>query len=273
MGAGQYQYPAPPSNEEFHYGLYPVDFILETIIRGGIEWFKTDSTAPKKVFGHLMSPWLNTKYGEAKINEIAAFVRKYDITVVQHWALIDQSVPHISIQLLDGSEMVERAGLADFQKTIDTLNMENEVIGRTEVGYAPVLDNIQIGIHAITTPDLVKYLYYLVIYILNSFKPELEARGMQLGTFRATDLSRMNEYLPENMYSRFINFTSFSIASFDKGIVPIVERIIGITVPTAPPHGDAIETPVEVPPPSDTEINPEAGICVEDGETEIKQEV
>jgi len=75
---------------------------------------------------------------------------------------------------------------------------------------------------------LTKYLYYLVIYILNAFKPQLEERGLQLGTFRATDLSRMNDYLPENMYSRFINFTVFSIARFDKGDVPIIEKIIGL---------------------------------------------
>lgn len=97
---------------------------------------------------------------------------------------------------------------------------------------------------------------------------------MQLGTFRATDLSRMNEYLPENMYSRFINFTSFSIASFDKGLVPIVENIIGMTTPTAPPHGDAVQVPAEIKPnPSEEEINPEAGLCIEDGDVEVKQEV
>jgi hypothetical protein len=101
----------------------------------------------------------------------------------------------------------------------------------------------------------------------------MESRGMHLGTFRATDLSRLNEYLPENMYSRFINFTSFSIASFDKGIVPIVENIIGVSVPIAPPSGDAVQIPVEDHPSSDTEINPDTGLCLNDGESEILQEV
>lgn len=267
------EFPSPPQQEEFHYGLYPVDFILETILKAGIEWFKTDPEAPKKVYGHLMSPWLSGKYGEAKINEIAAYLRKYEVHIVQHFSMVDETVPSISIQLLDGSEMTERAGLADFQGTIDVLDIDNQVRGRTEIGYAAVSDNIQIGIHAINTPDLVKYLYYLVIYILNSFKPELEARGMQLGTFRATDLSRMNEYLPENMFSRFVNFTSFSIASYDKGLVPIIERIIGLSTAGPPPHGDAVEVPIIDPPSEEEPINPELGICLENGTVEIKQEV
>jgi hypothetical protein len=100
-------------------------------------------------------------------------------------------------------------------------------------------DSVHIGIHANNIPDLVKYLYYLVIYILSAFKPELEARGLQLGTFRATDISNLNQYLPENMYSRFINFTVFSVATFSKGAVPIIERIMGLSIATGPASGIA----------------------------------
>jgi hypothetical protein len=241
LGAGAYQYPPPEFKEDQHFGLHPVDFILESILRGGLEWFRTTEGAGKRVFGHLEDPWLS-KYGEAKIIEITNFIKKYEIKIVQHFALIDATYPTISIQLLDGSEMTERAGLADFRTQIDVLDADNMVKGRTEVGYAPVFDNIQIGIHNSNTPDLTKYLYYLTIYILSAFKPEMERRGLHLGTFRATDLSRMNEFLPSNIYSRFINFSIFTIASFDKGMVPIVEQIIGASYPSSSLGGEAVES-------------------------------
>ena len=246
-------YPQPEVDEELRLGLYPVDFILDTILRAGLQWFRTDPTAPKQVYGHLLDPWLS-KYGEAKVNEIAAFIKKYEIRVVQHFSLIDSTVPCISIQLLDGNEATERAGLADHQQMIDVLDEDDMVKGRTEVGYAPIIDNMHIGIHAITTPDLAKYLYYLVIYILVSFKPTLEERGIMLGTFRATDISRLNEFLPENMYSRFINFNVFTVASFSKGAVPMIEKIMGLSIE----HGPG----AEVGSTSEEGLEPELGITL-----------
>ena len=92
-------------------------------------------------------------------------------------------------------------------------------------GYIPITDNIQIGIHSINTPDLTKYLYYLIVYLLNVFKMELQERGMLLTTFRASDISRMDEKLPENMYNRYIYFSTFTTASFVKNKVPILKDI------------------------------------------------
>jgi len=239
LGQGFLQYPPPALEEDKEFGLFPVDFLLETVLKAGLEWFRTVPEAPFEVFGHLRGRYLGGKYGENKINEIANFIKKYDIKIVQHFSLIDQTYPCISIQLLEGNEQVDRAGLSDFQGSIDVLDMDNHVKGRTSVGYTAMTDNMHIGIHSINTPDLVKYIYYLVTYILSSFKPELEATGLQLGTFRASDISRLNEYLPENMYSRYINFTVFSIASFNKGAVPIIEKIMGVNV--SPTQGNMVE--------------------------------
>lgn len=226
----------PPENAEcpVFSGVFPVDFILESILTGGLEWFRTASDAPNLVFEHLKAPWLNERYGQAKIDEIAAYIRKYQIPVVQSWALIADQVPCISIQLLDGSEATERAALADHAGEVDVLDASDAVLGRTNIGYSPIVDAVHIGIHNINTPDLTKYLYSLVVYILSSFRPEFEKRGLLLGTFRATDVSRLNEYLPENMYSRFINFTCFSTARFSKGCAPIIEKIIGLSVAPGP---------------------------------------
>lgn len=224
----QLSYPPPPSPEDEGTGLYPVDFLLETVLRAGFDWFKTDAGAPARVFSHLKTPFLSAKYGDAKIKEIADFVKKYDIRIVQHFSMIDETMPCISIQLLDGGEDISKTGLADHANVLDAMNANDEVLGRTEIKYAPVNDSIHIGIHATGTPDLCKYLYYLTIYILLLFKPELEKRGLQLSTFRATDLSKINEYLPNHVYSRFINFSVLSIARIDTGAMPIVDSFVGV---------------------------------------------
>lgn len=217
----------PEIDDSVTFGVLPVDFLLETVLAAGIQWFKTDPVAYKRVYGWLYSPFLNAKYGEAKALEIKNFLIKYDLKIVQSFALIDNTVPCISLQLLDGGEQENRAGLMDFAQNIDVI--ANNVLSRTEVSYSPIGDNIHIGIHVQNTPDLAKYIYYLVVYILNTFKPKLEAQGLSLGTFRATDISKLNEYLPENMYSRFINFSVYSPANFDRGDASIIENFIGLS--------------------------------------------
>lgn len=240
---GAFQYPAPPDNMEEYFGVHPVDFSLEAVLRAGIDWFLTDPEAPNLVFGHLKSSWLDARYGQEKIDDISDFIKKYDIPVVQHWSLIAEKAPCISIQLLDANEEESRAALNDHKEMVDVLDIENNVIGRTQIGYAPIVDQIHIGIHANQTPDLAKYLYYLIIYLLNGFKSQFQAKGMMLSTFRATDISRMNEYLPENIYSRFINFSCFTIAPYKKDSLPIIEEILGVHIPEDS-SGD-VSTPLE----------------------------
>jgi hypothetical protein len=247
--ASQLQYPPPQSPEDEGTGLFPVDFLLEDALRLGLQWFKTDPAAPAAVFSHLTTSFLSQKYGIAKVNEIAAFIRKYEIRIVQHFSLIDEQMPCISIQLLDSSEMENRAGFDDFAGVVDTMNSQNEVIGRSELKYTPVQDSIHIGIHTSNTPDLCKYLYYLVIYILILFKPEFMKRGLQLSTFRATDLSKINEYLPANIYSRFINFSTFSIAKVDAGLLPMITKFnVEVSGEEAPTDtgSDGVLTNIEV---------------------------
>lgn len=226
-----YDYPPQPVDPNIRLGVVPVDFALETVLLAGLKWFRETPEAPRLVYGYLAVPWLSAKYGEAKIAEIGAFIRKYEIRVVQHWSLIDDQKPSISIQLMNADETISRTGLSDYAQNLDIIDAEMNVLSRNEISYSPITDSIQIGIHAIGTPDLTKYLYYFVIYILNAFKPQLEEREMHLSTFTATDISRINEFLPENVYSRFINFSVYSHALFDKGKVPILEEIIGVHIP------------------------------------------
>ena len=225
------QYPSPQIMPPEYSGLFPVDFIIENILATGIDWFRTDPNAPELVFGQLNADWLKTYYGPNKIQEIADYIKKYEIQIIQHWALISQSVPCISIQLLDGNEDESKAAFSDFKHMADVQDeITQNTIGRTEWGYLPINDSIHIGIHAAETPDLVKYLYYLVAYVLGAFKDTLQNRGLQLTTFRATDISRLNEYLPENIFSRYINFSTFTIAPYKKSELPIAREIVGLNV-------------------------------------------
>lgn len=262
INQNQFIYP-PIIEESFLPGVYPVDFIVETILRAGINWFLTDPEAPGLVFGQLKAPWLS-KYGEPKINEISAYIAKYDIKIVQHFSLVAQSVPCISIQLLDGNEEEARAALDDHMEMQDAIGENNAVAGRQQFGYAPIIDNVHIGIHAHTTPDLTKYLYYLIVYVLSSFKPQLQERGLNLTTFRVTDISKLNEYLPENIYSRFINFSMWTMAPFRKGKVPIIERILGVHVPPQDRPNEVYERPDEM----EGDIRIEAGLTVTDEDSD-----
>lgn len=224
-------YPSPGICPPEFVGIFPVDFILETIIESGLNWFRTDPDAPSRVFGQLKAPWLSTRYGQKKIDEIAEYIKKYEIRIVQHYSLIAKQTPCISIQLLEANEETSRAGFEDQFRDVDNLNeVSQAVIGRESQGYIPIIDNMHIGIHASETPDLVKYIYYLLIYLLSAFKTDLQDRGLQLTTFRATDLSRINEYLPNNVFSRFINFQTFTVAPYKKDDLPILDTILGLTM-------------------------------------------
>jgi len=109
-GPNAYVYPGLPLENAERRGIYPVDFVIETVIRAGLDWFRDTPDAGTKVFGQLTAPWLS-KYGASKISEIADYINTTDIKVVQHFSLIDQHVPCFSIQLLDGTEREDRAGL------------------------------------------------------------------------------------------------------------------------------------------------------------------
>ena len=243
--SNQFVYPPPVEDiRDETFGLYPVDFILQVVLEAGIKWFRETPGSANQVFGHLTQPFLSVKYGQAKVTEIDNFIKTKEIRIVQHFSLIDHTVPCISIQLLEATEREDRAGLDDHAAVVDAIDdVTGNVLGREQMGYAPITDNMHIGIHSVDTPDLTKYLYFFVIYILMAFKPQLEAKGLQLSTFRSTDISRLNEFLPNNMYSRFINFSGYTHAPFKKDVsIPLIEDIVGVTVTK---EDDGIEDEIE----------------------------
>jgi len=223
-----------PGEDELteYWGIYPVDFLFESILDEGLAWFKEDPDAPGLVFGNLNKGRLSARYGIKKIDEIAEFLRTKKVRIIQAFPLDGEMSPTISINLTSSNEMIMNTGLSDYAASIDTLGPEDSILSRAEVGYTPINDNVLIGIHAIGSPDTVKYLYMLVLYILNARRGDFEGEGLSNLTYSATDMSRLNEYLPANMYSRFVTASIINFAKFKKQTVPIISSI-NLTVESA----------------------------------------
>jgi hypothetical protein len=203
-------------------GFAPVDFVLESIIEQGIEWFRTDPSAPDEVFGQFLRPGLE-RYGRPKIEEITKYIIDHEIRVIQSFPLAEDSVfPSISINLADGNQAgdLQGLGLYDGEQTLGDEGGEVET-----KGYLPMQDDMMIGIHAVGGADKVKYLYYLVVYIIASSIKDLEEMGFMQVQIRATDLARVNELLPANVFSRFVNVSMRSAARFREEIAPVISSI------------------------------------------------
>jgi len=220
-----YQYPAVPPDNEKVFGIYPVDFIFEQIIEDGLDWFRNTPEAPEYVYGHLKSALLNDRYGQGKIDEIKNYIEATEIRVSQAWPTGSEVVPVISINLASGVERIEHAGMDDFDSNLDTLGVEELVEERREIGYTPINDELLIGIHSAGSPDTVKYIHMLLVFILAQNRDIFSSEGLMNLTFRSTDLSRLNELLPQNMFSRFVTATVESMALIPKRIVPMTQNI------------------------------------------------
>jgi hypothetical protein len=219
-------YPFTPEaeGEGYYFGIYPTDLILEYFIEKGIEWFRSDPDAVKKVFSHFLRPELSEKFGQIKIDEIQEYFNDHEISVIQSFPISDQTLPLVSIQLADAEEVMPYGGLNQFAGVLDNVDSEGNIADRKNFGYLPMNDSLLVGIHA-PSVDKVKYLYYLIAYIIASSVPQFENIGLFNIFLRATDLSRLNEMMPANVFSRFMTVSVKSNAFFDKEYVPIVNNI------------------------------------------------
>lgn len=215
-------YPQPAGEIDCRTGVYPSDFLLEQVLDAGFDWFRKTPEAPGLVFNNLLRPELDKRYGQEKIDEIATYVRNTQIRVLQSFPIEDQQAPTISINMNSSGETQELGGLDKFAMRMMDFDSLGNVVGGREMGYHPITDSLLVGIHSVGTADKVKYLYYIVVYILMSLRSQLEETGMFNMTFQATDLSRLNEFLPANMFSRFLTVNFTSMALFNKADAPIV---------------------------------------------------
>lgn len=215
-------YPQPQAEQERFTGVYPSDFLLEQVLDAGFDWFRKTPEAPNLVFQNLLRSELDKRYGQEKIDEIATYIRNTQIRVLQSFPVEDQQAPTISINMNNSGEAQELGGLDKFAERVMDFDALGNSTGGQEYGYHPITDSLLVGIHSVGTADKVKYLYYIVLYILMSLRAQLEESGMFNMTFQATDLSRLNEFLPANMFSRFVTVNLTSMAMFKKADAPVV---------------------------------------------------
>ena len=98
---------------------------------------------------------------------------------------------------------------------------------------AAISESIDIGIHGHADQNTVLWMYYMVIWIMLRFKPELEKRCMDLSTFSASDFNRESQYLGENVFSRFIRVTARSMVTWlDPPETPIDTLVTNIITPS-----------------------------------------
>jgi hypothetical protein len=97
---------------------------------------------------------------------------------------------------------------------------------RYKRGEAYFKENIDIGIHGHGDQNTVLWMYYIVVWILLRFKQELEKRCMDLSTFSASDFNKNNQYLGENIYSRWVRFTARTRVSWKEDVLPQIDTIV-----------------------------------------------
>lgn len=216
------QYPQPLARPDDLYGLYPTDFIVEHVLDEALADFRRRPEAAADVFGRLMMPEVSKRYGQKKIDEIATYLRSVEIRIIQSFPVEDTQMPIISINLGDSISVDPEEGLGRHAGQLDTLGPDGDVVGREEIGYIPIQDSLLIGIHAVGTPDKVKYLYYLVAHALAVSFERFAEMGFFDVSLRATDMSRFNDLLPESVFTRFLTLSMKSLPKFKKGQVPMV---------------------------------------------------
>lgn len=225
------EYPQPGVDYDPIYGFLPIEFMLENLFEKGLDWFKNEAGAANEVYGHLLRGTLAEKYGQEKVDEIFEYITTNKLEIMQAFPISEEQAPSISLNIANAMENVAEAGLDDFAGSLDDTDSEGNVIGRTDLGYIPMSDSILVGIHATGSPDKCRFIYMLACYILAKFKHELmedvdkATNGAYNITFNATDLSRLNEYLPQNMFNRFITVQTSSRALILKGKAPILGTI------------------------------------------------
>jgi len=93
-------------------------------------------------------------------------------------------------------------------------------------GEAYFKENIDIGIHGHGDQNTVLWMYYIVMWILLRMKPEMERRCMDISTFSASDFNKNNQYLGENIFSRWIRFSARTRVTWKDDELPQVDTIV-----------------------------------------------
>jgi hypothetical protein len=169
---------------------------LQRLLQEGVKLVKENPEILDCIFQYYTCDAMDADYGQSYIEEIKTWFVKTKIPVVQAWSYDPQQVPQITVKLATEQEDETKAAMGDFWDYGEEAN----------IGVAPFVVNLDITIRSSANGDQVLWLYYIVNYILFKRKRRAEQLGLQLHTFSATDYSRDNTKLADNIWERYIRF-------------------------------------------------------------------
>lgn len=172
------------------------EIVVQRVLQRGLKNLRENPDAFNEIFGQFLCSELTTDYGQAYLDEIRQFIFETKIPVVQAWALNPQRIPCYSIHLANEAEDEQKAAIGDFYGDAE----DNTVSTGVFTVY------IDIGIHGNKTGDMVIWMYYVLAYIMFKEKLIAEKLGLQLHTWSASDHQRVDQKLPENVWTRRVRF-------------------------------------------------------------------
>jgi len=97
---------------------------------------------------------------------------------------------------------------------------------RKKRGEAYFNEQIDVGVHAHGDKNTVLWLYYILVWILLRFKPEIERRCLDLTTFSASDFRRDSQFLAENVFTRWVRLSARTRVSWEEEPYPEIDTLV-----------------------------------------------
>jgi len=208
------------------------DFVLQKTIKEALTTIANSESTISFLFGQFTESHLSDIYGQKEIDSVIEFLTKDKIKTVTSFNMVDANSPCYSIQLLNNQEIDNEAVLDDFgeevfldedgdavQKYPSSLTYP-EVIpahdSKVDQSFSAIQESLLIGCHAPDHPNMARYMAWLLQYIIRSNKNTLIERGLNRISIGFSDFNRANEYLPDNIFTRFGTFNCVHYLSFNE---------------------------------------------------------
>jgi hypothetical protein len=200
-------------------GFIFTDLVLETIITEGLADMRANlDDRLGIIYDQLKDSFLNTEYGQQELDRFKDFLTNEKIDIVHNYRQVAERIPCIYIQPIGGPEQEGKAFLNDYSGDIDTIGVGGVIDDRKEENTFSIQDQVQVGVH-VGDPGGVtalRWLYASLVYFIFSRKEILRDRGIDLSTWNNNNFNRLNEFLPENIVSRYMTFSSINYMSWPK---------------------------------------------------------
>mgnify|MGYP001159260373 CR=1 FL=1 len=196
------------------------EVVVQKLIQNGIDKLRQNPSAFNEIFATYNEPEMAAIYGQKYIDDIRTWFFTAKIPVVQAWAMNAQRIPCYSIHLATEQEDESKAAMGDYYGDEDDSTM----------GSSAFTVYVDIGVHADRSGDNVLWLYYILDYILFKEKLMAERLGLRLHTFSASDYSKDQRAMTENIWTRWVRFRCTVLNGWKQEDLTEAEPNVGIYV-------------------------------------------